>query len=297
VVVTDRPTMGVGDRVTYAHEFTHSLQDQHYNLSALFARTAGNSDYEEAVRALVEGDATLSMSFYARANLSGMDIATYQLEQLQSVDLSGILSEGGGPLVESAAAFPYTDGTNFVSVLYRQGGWREVARAFADPPRSTEQVLHPEKFFGGDEPVRVRLPDPRGALGGWRALAEDTLGELYMRIYLERYLPFDQAIRASAGWGGDRYQVLGDDQGHLALALQTAWDGQDEAQEFFDAYSSFVGARGESNPAVLQADPAHRRWQISGRQFYLSRAGNQVLVLHAPDGAALDALLARFRGF
>ncbi len=46
VVVTDRPRMGVGDRVTYAHEFTHSLQDQYFDLKGLFARAAGNSDYE-----------------------------------------------------------------------------------------------------------------------------------------------------------------------------------------------------------------------------------------------------------
>src|SRR5262245_37609195 len=110
VVVTDRPTMGVSDRVTYAHEYTHSLQDQHFNLQKLFARAAGNGDYEEAIRALVEGDATLTMSLYARANLTAMDMASYQMEQVQALDFSGILTPGSGPLTESAAAFPYTDG-------------------------------------------------------------------------------------------------------------------------------------------------------------------------------------------
>jgi hypothetical protein len=103
----------------------------------------------------------------------------------------------------------------------------------------------------------------------------------------------DQAASAGMGWGGDRYQVLGDDRGHLALALQTAWDSPNEAQEFFDAYSVFVGARAGSNPAILRDDPTHLRWQLADRQFYLGRAGNQVLVLHAPDGATLDALLNR----
>src|SRR5439155_16288511 len=144
----------------------------------------------------------------ARANLSATDIASYQLEQLQTVDLSGIFSGSGGPLVESAAAFPYTDGMGFVSLLYGQGGWPAVAQAFANPPRSTEQVLHPVKYVAGDEPVQVRLPNLSAALGGgWRALAEDTLGELYMRIYLEHYLNIDQAGAAAMGWGGDRYQV------------------------------------------------------------------------------------------
>jgi hypothetical protein len=298
VIVSDRPTMSVGDRVTYAHEFTHSLQDQHYNLRKMFARAVGNGDYEEAIRALVEGDATVSMGLYARANLTALYIAYYQLEEIQNVDLSGILNPGGGPLTESAAAFPYTDGASFVYRIYKQGGWPAVARAFANPPRSTEQVLHPEAFFSGDEPARIDLPDLGAKLGGgWSVIAEDTLGELYMRIYLERALPIDQAIRAGIGWGGDRYQVLGDGQGRLALALRTAWDRPTDAQEFFAAYSAFVVARGGGNPAALHADETHIRWQLADRQFYLSRVGNQVLVLHAPDGATLDALIGQFQGF
>ena len=101
--------------------FRYSLQDQHYDLGKLFGHAVGNADYEEAIRALVEGDATLSMSLYARTNLSAMEIASYQLEQLQTVDLSGILAGSGGPLVESAAAFPYTDGTNFVTTPNPKG--------------------------------------------------------------------------------------------------------------------------------------------------------------------------------
>jgi hypothetical protein len=298
VVVTDRPTMGVSDRVTYAHEYTHSLQDQHYDLKQLFARAAGNGDYEESIRALVEGDATLSMGLYARANLSAMDIASYQMEQVQALDFSGILTPGSGPLTESAAAFPYTDGASFVGLLYKTGGWPAVAGAYANPPRSTEQILHPEAYYGGDEPQRVDLPDLGAQLGaGWKVVAEDTLGELYMRIYLEQSLAIDDAIRAGRGWGGDRYQVLGDKQGRLALALRTAWDSAADAAEFFDAYSAFVVTRGGGNPAVLQADDTHMRWQLADRQFYLSRAGGQVLVLHAPDGATLDRLIAQFHGF
>jgi hypothetical protein len=297
VVVTDRATMGVSDRVTYAHEFTHSLQDQHYDLKRLFARASGNGDYEEAIRALVEGDATVSMGLYAQANLTAMDIASYQIEQVQALDFSGILSPGSGPLTESAAAFPYTDGANFVALLHESGGWEAVEGAYANPPRSTEQILHPEAYFNGHEPRRIELPDLAVHLGGsWKAIAEDTLGELYTRIYLEQRIDIDNAIQAGVGWGGDRYQVLQDGQGRLALALRTAWDDPLDAAEFFEAYSAFVVATGSGNPTVLEAGQAHMRWQLAGRQFYLGRAGDQVLVLHAPDAATLDALLGQFSG-
>ena len=295
VIVTERSQMGVSDKITYAHEFTHSLQDQHYDLTALFARAAGNSDYQMALKGLVEGDATLTMGLYARKELTAMDMANYQIEQFQNIDLSGAVLGGGGPLVESAAYFPYQEGAAFAAQLYQQDGWRAINAAFTNPPRSTEQVLHPERYLGGDMPLNVRLPALR--LSGWRTVAEDTLGELYLRIYLEHKLSFEQAIPAAQGWGGDRYQVLGDDQGHLALALQTAWDSPADAREFFDTYSSFVVALGGGSPQVLQADAKHMRLQLAGRQFYLSLAGPQVLVLHAPDAATLDALIAQFKGF
>jgi hypothetical protein len=84
----------------------HRLQDQYYDLRQLFARAAGNGDYEEAIRALIEGNATVSMGLYARAHLTAMDIASYQLESVQSMDFSGIVSPGSGPLTESAAGQP-----------------------------------------------------------------------------------------------------------------------------------------------------------------------------------------------
>ncbi len=292
VIVTDRAQIGVRDRVTYAHEFTHSLQDQYYDLTALFDRAKGNADYAMALRALVEGDATLTMGLYARKNLTAMDMANYRLEEFQSIDLSSLTYGDGGPLVESATYFPYRDGTEFVSMLYQAGGWNAVNAAFKQPPRSSEQILHPERYYAGDMPIAVTLPDLR--IDGWHVVAEDTLGELYLRIYLERFISMDEAIYACGDWGGDRYQVLGDDHGRLALALQTAWDNPDAAQGFFEAMTWFVAGVSGGSPAALQSDGAHMRWQLADRQFYLSRAGNRVLVLHAPDAATLDALIARF---
>jgi hypothetical protein len=293
VVVTDRAQMGVRDRVTYAHEFTHSLQDQHYNLTALFDRAKGNADYAMALRALVEGDATLTMGLYARKNLSAMDIVNYRLEEIQSMDLSNLTYGDGGPMVESATYFPYREGADFVSRLYQQGGWKAVNNAFAHPPRSSEQILHPERYYSGDMPVAVSLPHLR--LDGWHMVAEDTLGELYLRIYLEQFISIDDAAAACTNWGGDRYQVLGDDHDHLALALQTAWDNSAAAQHFFDAMTWFVAGVSGGSPAALQSDSTHMRWQLADRQFYLSRSGNRVLVLHAPDTATLDALIAQFK--
>src|SRR5207248_1845820 len=100
-----------------------------------------------------------------------VDIANYQMEEFESIDLSGALS-GGGALTESAAYFPYQEGAAFVTQLYQNGGWNTVDAAFKNPPRSTEQVLHPAHYFSGDAPKRIQLPALR--LNGWHSIAEDT---------------------------------------------------------------------------------------------------------------------------
>lgn len=295
VVITDRPKMGIGDQITYAHEFTHNLQDQHFNLTALFAQAAGNSDHQNAIRGLVEGDATLTMGMYARDYLSSMDIVKYQLELYKNLDVSRYFSGGGGPQVESAMEFPYTDGAQFVAELYQTGGWALVNRAFSNPPRSTEQVLHPEKYMRGEQPLPVGLPNLQAALPGWSVLDEDTLGELYMRIYLEFQVDFATAIPAAEGWGGDRYQALSDGKGGLALALRSVWDSPADAREFFMAYGAYVASEGKGAPAQ-QLGPGRMRWKLPKQEVYLSVNGNQALVLRAPDAATLDRLIAQFPG-
>src|SRR5205085_6086849 len=110
---------------------------------------------------------------YARENLTAMDRADYQLEEFQSMDLSGALL-GGGPLTESATYFPYEEGVAFAALLYQNGGWDAVDAAFKNPPRSTEQVLHPDRYIGGDAPKPIALPALQ--LNGWHRITEDTLG-------------------------------------------------------------------------------------------------------------------------
>ncbi|GAB4203955.1 MAG: hypothetical protein OHK0022_28670 [Roseiflexaceae bacterium] len=297
VIVTERRTMSVGDRITYAHEFAHNLQDQHFDLTKLFAGAEGNSDHQQALRALVEGDATLTMYAFADQHLSEMDKLQYQADQLKSLDVSGLFSGrgGGGPQVESASQFPYVDGAQFAALLYSQGGWAAVDRAFANPPRSTEQILHPEKYFAGEQPIGVGIPQLTTGLPGWQLVSEDTLGELYMRIYLEHQLDFSQAIPAAEGWGGDRYQVLRDGQGRLALALRTAWDSPAEAREFFEAYTRYAQAQAKGQSGQ-NAGPDRLRWSLADRQIYLSLKGNQVLILRAPDAVTIDAIVPQFQG-
>jgi hypothetical protein len=149
-------------KVTFAHEFTHSLQDEYYNLKALDPPNSDDDDRSSAIQALVEGDATLVMLLYARNELSPEDRREYARSQAGG-DTSAL---DQAPLVlRTELLFPYTDGLRFVQTLYRQGGFAAVDAAFRSPPQSTEQVLHPEKYTAQEAPISVPLPDLPAALG------------------------------------------------------------------------------------------------------------------------------------
>lgn len=300
VVITNRERMGVMDRVTYAHEFIHSLQDQHFNLTAMFAQTEGNSDFEAAVRALVEGDATVGMQMYAAEHLSDMDRVNYQLESIESFMMPvSSIRWGGGAQTESATAFSYNEGAMFVYALYQYGGWEEVKRAYADPPKSTEHIIYPQRYVDFDDPIAISLPNLAPALPGWEQMIDDTLGLLMMRIYLQGQLPYWQTVEVGEGWGGDRYQVWQNDQGQVSLAMLTAWDTNRDLNEFFEGYSDYLWSLGGTSLQSQVVQPGYERYTLKDKVALIkvNQANNRVLVLQAPDDATLDAMLAQFPGF
>ena len=229
-------TLGALEQITFAHEFDHALQDQHFDLTKLGISVADQGDRSLARLSLAEGDATVLMTDWAGTALSPVQLLQY----LQESDLSSQQAQLA-KLPESLRAqlfFPYTSGLAFVQGLFAQDGWAAVDRAYADPPDSTEQILHPEKYAAGERPVTVSVPaDLAQRLGdGWEVDLQDTIGEFGLRTWLQTVggLDPDAAATAAAGWGGDRL-VLVSHGAAFAIAIQTAWDTPADATEFATA--------------------------------------------------------------
>lgn len=144
-----------GQKPVMAHELTHALQDQHFNLRRFEKWPRGDSDAELAAHALIEGDATLAMTLYmaknplvalafSRSLLTG--VATEQFNQAPRA-------------MRESLIFPYMNGMEWATQLYKRGGWAMVSNAFTRLPLSSEQILHPEKYFSYERPTKVTLPD------------------------------------------------------------------------------------------------------------------------------------------
>jgi hypothetical protein len=256
-VVSKTGAIGPTEKVTFAHEYTHALQDQNFNLKGLALDQIGEGDRSLARLSLVEGDATLLMSYWAAANLSQAETLQMFGESLNP-EATKILTDMPAALRESLL-FPYTSGLQFVQGLQTTGGWMAVDDAFARPPASTEQVLHPDKYAANEAPVAVSLPkDLASRLGaGWKVGLEDTLGEFSLKVWLANAGGGKAAATAqgaSAGWGGDRVALLDGPDSATAVAISTAWDTAADAAEFATAAGLVVGGLAQPGGVLAPAD-------------------------------------------
>jgi hypothetical protein len=236
--------------ITLAHELTHALDDQSFGIHDV---GSGTNDRELAYTALLEGDATLIMSRYAQRYISGTGL------------LGAALSAGSGstaylpPYIQSSLEFPYLSGEAFIAALYEVArGWKLVDFALKRrPPVSTEQVIHPLKYEANERPLRVTM-NMEPVLPGYRRSLSGSLGEFVTEQVLERHgVPHTEAERAAAGWGGDRYELWGEEPDSV-LVVRWRWDTRRDAAEFetalrkvkFSEYSAIDNRNGVITLAV-----------------------------------------------
>jgi len=275
----------VSGRLVLAHELTHALQDQHFSLQRILPAEPENSDVAMAGRALVEGDAMLTMRIWGRQFLRPTDKRNLGNE---TTPADPVLDDAP-LLVEGQTLFPYDAGWVFAQLLHQDGGYEAVNRAFARPPRSTEQILHPEKYQAGENPVSVTIAPIEQGLGGtWKTLRTDVFGELVLRLLLQPSAGFPAAESAAAGWGGDAYTILEDGDGRRIVALMTVWDTEGDAAEMFNAFAESIPAEYVANQRRTIAQAGLGRWTIPDYQVQALKTDNTVRIVYAPDASTLE---------
>jgi hypothetical protein len=264
----DRPNAD-DDEMTMvlAHELAHSLQEQHLPVPDLRATT--DADTRLAELAVIEGDAMLVMLAHAayrrriplnralaRAAVMATDDAFQRYARASRADRALMRAP---PLIRERLTFPYLRGLTFVGDVWRAGGFPLVNRMYAHAPTTTEQILHPEKYLAGEKPVPVREPE---APKGYEKISSGRVGELQIRVVLERCLPPARAAAAASGWGGDAYTIARSTNGKGALLWATVWDDETQAIEFETALKEYVSCtRTRSGENVMPAGDLVRRDQ------------------------------------
>jgi hypothetical protein len=196
--------------------------------------------------------------------------------------------------------FPYLEGSYFVYNLWVEAGfrWDRVNAAYDAPPVSSEQVMHPEKYFARDEPQVLTLPDLGPVLGeGWQEVDRDVLGEIGLLAWLLDHLDYQAAAEGAAGWDGDKYTLWLNGHGAHVLVVRTVWDAPGEAAQFFETFTDYLTRRSLGVPELILNEPGRRIWEYEGRATYLARANGQVLIILTPDRAVLDRVRSLFPEF
>jgi hypothetical protein len=261
-VLSEGGDVGAVEKVYYSHEYDHALQDQNFDLEAFTEGLMDETDEGLARQALVEGDAYVAMSYWLQQNLTPEEITEFITASADPEPQQALARIP--PIVQAQIVFSALQGFQFVGGIQMNGDWAAVDAAFGDPPESTEQILHPEKFSGREAPIKVDLPDDlANKMGsGWSVLDEDTMGEHQTAIWLGSG-SVAAADDASAGWGGDRITILGGPNDTWAIAWHTVWDSDDDAAEFEVTAEAAVAKAGGPG-RIVPGEGGEHRWVVIG---------------------------------
>jgi hypothetical protein len=252
---------GLNAEATLAHELVHALQDQHWELRKRSKYRPGENDSSSALAAMAEGDATSAMADYVVAKMNPSKSALDMPEDLFTEQVLGSINNGDAAktphVMKTSLVAPYVDGLVFINTLRRRGGWTLVNRAWTDPPKTTEQILHIEKWEAKEPAIAVGAP-PAAALGAaYTRVDEDTYGEQGLRLYFEEWMPLADAKLAASGWGGDRGSLM-TSGGKAALALRVRYDDAPGAARdaFAERAFKLVSAAIARLPGRAHKDPS-----------------------------------------
>jgi len=241
-----------------AHELDHALDDQLFSIDGTLLPIALVTDRATAFSAVVEG--------------SGMNVMTqWQMQHGAEIDMSAAMemqaeAQAGmadapmwmwkpllGVYMRGSCFLTRTD--NLMTGMAQAAPPGDIRAAFEHPPLSTEQVLHPEKYWDParrDDPVAVAI-DTSALPADWKVLREDVLGELMLAIVLTpggatqgldssnplAAIAIEYTNDRAAGWGGDALVLVGSGEGRF-LRLVTAWDSARDAGEFYGGLQALL---------------------------------------------------------
>ena len=288
------------ERLIFAHEFAHALLDQKFHINDLgvFPTCALDQQHCQAIRTLIEGDAALTTDQWVAQSASKQDKTDIAKNQPPT---QAVPDDNAPPFITKDVSFARTAGSNFVKSLYQRGGWAQVNKAYGNLPLSTEQILHPEKYQSGEQPIAVAAVPLTDTLGkGWQLVYDDVLGEWTTYLVLSASvdeasrLPDNVAKKAAEGWGGDRVQVYyNPDADQTAMTADWVWDTSVDATEFKTALATFLDQRFRGARVEV---PGHDCWSLNYQVVCLFAPDDKRVVwLLTPDLKTLDQVRAEYQ--
>ncbi len=297
---------------TLAHELMHALQDQHFNLSSFDQSTR---ERHNAVDGLLEGEAN-NMEYLYQDRCQNQWKGTCFSDSKEGS--GGGLANIGPYLIKYQ---PYSDGPTFIRYVRKQKGWKGVNQLYSNPPASTEQIIHPEKY-PSDKPAMISVQDTTS--DGWSRLKPQgrpnfgqvgEAGIFAMFMYpayesqgntqiipknqffnmdgndLQKVDPLNYESKPTDGWDGDKiivYTNPNEPKNETGYVFKTKWDSKKDATEFVNAYKKLLNYH-----KAKTVDGKQNTWTVPdstgfGDAFTVRQNGNTVTIVNAPTVSDLS---------
>jgi len=286
-----RKTMFIADwveqdmqRMVLAHELTHALQDQSYDLEKFLKAARDDDDASAAREAVVEGHATAAMiqEMMEPMKLEVMPSLVPLMAPIIQQQLEEFPAFTTAPFFfRFQALFPYIEGIGFMQRGLQAGGWKRLNSLFDNPPHTTKEIFQPEVYFEKQPLPKISLPQPSALAGvhGLSFLAENIMGEMGYYALLGQLVSEDEAKSVTPNWLADRYLLYensdaGPGKKQYTLVSQTRWSSAESAQTFFRDYHTILAHKYPE----LVPDPS------STSDLFIGKANNgQVVILRKGD--------------
>lgn len=277
-----------------AHELTHMLQDQNFNIHAVLDDKKRNDDEKLSQTALIEGDATLLMQLFYMDSLSFSFLwdamSALFVEQKEFYNAPMVLQEN--------IMFPYLKGLVFVNFVYQKLGWKGINECYKRLPVSTEEILHPSKYLlNNDKPLKINWPELESFKEKYELIEEDVLGEFNIEVLFKYFLGKILNAKMWEGWGADRYQVYENkDNKRLSLVWLTLWDTLPDADEFLTGYNRLIPVK-FPNYQLFQKTDDFFVYHAGNDWILIARARQAVLIVEGESIELLNQVRISFEGF
>lgn len=295
LIKNDNPMAAMMQDMYTAHELTHALQDQSYDLENWrYTDHLDNSDLSTAMQCVTEGEASLVMyQFQFKGQYKSMKGMLTSRSSLRRPD-----SKYPKYLTETLIV-PYADGTKFVDAVWTKNKNDGLNGLYENPPLSTEQIMHPDKYINkSDYPIDIEFKYSKiNEIVGkdkWKRIDNDVWGELGMGIMLEEVIgkgSSKEATKASEGWGGDRYLAYENREDGTILSIwYTTWDSEDDAAEFFNAYKKGLTKKYKDWKEGT-SDEDHFALEGDSYDAHMVKEGQDVIIVENVGKGAFEEVL------
>jgi hypothetical protein len=258
------------------------------------------------VQSVVEGEATVLMfdaslrSFKSwgigAAGGKDFDIRSFVMESMLAASKHHKNKGGKNAVFVEDLLFPYVWGGVFIQHIVNTRGWEAVNTFYSDLPVSSEQIMHPEKYYiSRDLPRKVNIPDISKSLNPQRTLLlKNTLGEFGFYLVGKNFLDELSVKVMSEGWAGDTYELYEDTQSKKLLFVSLAeWDSEGHASEMFSFYRDILKKKYPDLSVVKESANA-AQYKSGNECIYLARWQDKVLIIEGAEEQELQLLIGAF---